>query len=127
VPEQVIPQSAKLDEVLTSLHAQLYVMRSQVEAWQSSSTASNGTDFEDEKTERAFSLMERCCQMDWEIGQNLLALLKAVRGGREQKDSSSPLLMGTSSPILSKSLPKATPRRHPSAVVTAASASLTAN
>jgi hypothetical protein len=126
VSEQVTPTAEKVEEVLASLHAQLYLMRSQVAAWQRSSTASGAMKVEDEKTEKAFSLMEECCQMDWEIGQRLLEILHAARGTREQKDSFLLHLMGTPSPILSKSLPNGMPHRHPSFVV-AASSSPTAN
>jgi hypothetical protein len=127
MPEQVIPRAENLEEILTSLHTQLYIMRSQVEAWQSSSFASDLRNVEDEKTEKAFSLMEQCCQMDWEIGQSLLALLQDARAVYAQKDSSSLNFMGTPSPMLNKSPLNAATRRHPSSVVTAASSSLTAN
>jgi hypothetical protein len=127
VPEQTTPKFGNLEDTLTCLHAQLYVMRSQVAAWQSSSAPSTPTNHPDAKTGQALSLMEECCWMDWEIGQSLLNILHSVQGKCEQPNSSSADPMGTGLPILSNSLPKAKLVRHPSSILAAVSTSLAAN
>jgi hypothetical protein len=112
-----MPQPANLEEMLASLHTHLYVMHSQVAAWQSSSAPSSRTEYRDARTEKALCLMEECCRLDWEIGQNLLAVLQSVREKGEQRDSSSATPMGTALPMLSNSLPNGDLVRHPSSIV----------
>ncbi len=127
MPERSIPKSEKLEQMLTSLHTQLYVLHSQVAAWQSASASFTRANAPDAKTKKAFSLMEECCRMDWKIGQSLLAILHSVWGKGEQRGSSPAALMGTGLPMLSNSLPKPSPVRHPSAIVAATACFLSAN
>jgi hypothetical protein len=127
VSDRVNPKALSLEELLTNLHTQLYVMRSQVAAWQSDSAASCDRGEEGETTGRALSLMETSCDLDWEIGQTMLAVLKGIRKTDEQTDSSSSAQKGTTLPTLNKLLPKTPPLRHPSSIMTAPSSSLAAN
>ena len=127
MPEQAMPPSANLEEMLASLHTHLYVMHSQVAAWQSSSAPSPRTEHRDARTEKALSLMEECCRMDREIGQNLLAVLRSVREKCAKRDSSTATPMGTDLPILSNSLPKGDLVRHPSSILAATTSSHAAN
>jgi hypothetical protein len=122
-----MPPSVKLEDMLARLHTQLYVMHSQVAAWQSSSAPSPRTEHRDARTEKALSLMEECCRMDWEIGRSLLAVLQSVREKCEQRDSSTATPMGTDLPILSNSDPNGDLVRHPSSILASTTSSHAAN